>query len=309
MRRSRSPWLFQAKRPIRPPGTLWSAIADSILTQREPKHMTGVSLRQTDGIATPLGGELWSARARDWAELMEPAMRQLYVAILDRLSPLAGASLLDAGCGAGLFCRLAAARGAAVVGLDSAPALLDIARERVPSGTFDLGDVGNLPYDDATFDVVTGINSFPYVSSPIAALREAKRVAKPGGRSQIVVAAWGRADECEAAAYLDAIEALVPSSSAMPGPFALSHPGALETVAAQMELTPVDVVEVAVEWCFADLDDALDAMLSSGPAVRAVQLAGERRVRKTVTESIRPFGTARGEYRLENTFRYLIARA
>ncbi|HEV8449519.1 MAG TPA: class I SAM-dependent methyltransferase [Gemmatimonadaceae bacterium] len=271
--------------------------------------MTSVSLKQVYGGATPLGGELWSARAHDWAELMEPAMRQLYVAILDRLAPLAGTSLLDAGCGAGLFCRLAAARGAAVVGLDSAPALLDIARQRVPNGTFDLGDVGNLPYDDATFDVVTGINSFPYVSSPSAVLREARRVAKPGGRSQIVIAAWGRADECEAAAYLDAIEALVPSSSAIPGPFALSQPDALEAVAAEMELTPVEVVDVAVEWCFADLDDALDAMLSSGPAVRAVQLAGERRVRKTVAESIRPFGTARGEYRLENTFRYLIARA
>jgi len=234
-------------------------------------------------------------------------MRQLYVAILERIAPVAGVSLLDAGCGAGLFCRLAAARGATVHGLDAAPALLDIARARVPNGTFDLGDVGNLPYADARFGVVTGINSFPYVSSPIAALREAKRVAKPGAR--IVVAAWGHADECESAAYLDAIESVVPSSPGTPGPFALSQPGALETLATQAELTPVEVADVAVEWCFADLDDALDALLSSGPAVRAIQVAGERRVRKAVTESIRPFGTARGEYRLENTFRYLIARA
>ena len=257
------------------------------------------------GGATPLGGELWSTRAYDWAELMEPAMRQLYVAILDHLAPAVGTSLLDAGCGAGLFCRLAAARGASVVGLDSAPALLNIARERVASGTFDLGDVGNLPYEDESFDVVTGINSFPYVSSPIAALREAKRVAKPMGK--IVVAAWGRADECEAAAYLDAIESVVPSSAGTPGPFALSQAGALESLAKQGGLTPLQVVDVPVEWCFADLDDALDALLSSGPAVRAIQLAGERRVREAVTESIRPFGTARGEYRLENTFRYVIA--
>ena len=255
--------------------------------------------------ATPLGGELWSTRAHDWAELMEPAMRQLYTAMLDRISPLAGTTLLDAGCGAGLFCRLAAACDVTVFGIDAAPALLDIARERVPSGTFELGDVGNLPFADATFDVVTGINSFPYVSSPVAALREATRVAKPGAR--IAVAAWGRADECESAACLGAIESLLPSTPGTPGPFALSRPGALEALTSQAGLTAVEVVDVAVEWCFADLDDALDALLSSGPAIRAIQIVGQRRVRNAVAESIRPFGTARGEFRLENTFRYALA--
>jgi SAM-dependent methyltransferase len=281
----------------------YSAVSDAQLESNAERtgKMTGVSVS-----ATPLGGELWSTRAHDWAELMEPAMRELYDAILDRIGPLAGATLLDAGCGAGLFCRLAAARDATVFGLDAAPALLDMARERVPLGTFDLGDVGNLPYADATFDVVTGINSLPYVSSPVAALREAKRVAKPDAR--IIIATWGGADECESAAYLEAIVSMLPSTPSTPGPFALSQAGALETLATEAGLTPAEVVDVAVEWCFADLDDALDALLSSGPAVRAIQMVGERRVRKAVAESIRPFGTARGEYRLENTFRYLIAR-
>ena len=154
-------------------------------------------------------------------------MRQLYAAILDRIAPPTGATLLDAGCGAGLFCRLAAARGATVFGIDAAPALLDIARERVPLGTFDLGDVGNLPYADATFDVVTGINSFQYVSSPLAALREVKRVAKPD--AQIVIAALGSVDECESAAYLYAIASMLPLTPSTPGPFALSQPGVLES--------------------------------------------------------------------------------
>ncbi len=233
-------------------------------------------------------------------------MRQLYAAILDRVAPFTGAALLDAGCGAGLFCRLAGARGATVFGIDTAPALLDIARQRVPLGTFDLGDVGNLPYADGTFDVVTAINSFQYVSSPVAALHEVRRVAKPD--AQIVIAALGSVDECESAAYLYAIASMLPVTPSTPGPFALSQPGALEALARQAELTPVEEVEVAVEWCFADLDDALDALLSSGPAVRAIQIVGERRVRTVVTDSIRPFGTARGEFRLENAFRYLIAR-
>lgn len=275
------------------------------LAAEKTRIMTGISVRPTG--ATPLSGELWSTRARDWAELMEPAMRQLYVAILDRIPPRAGTMLLDAGCGAGLFCQFAADRGATVFGLDAAGALLDIARRRVASGTFDIGDIGNLPYEDDSFDLVTGINSFQYVSSPVAALCEARRVAKPG--ASIVVATWACAEECESAAYLDALTSVLPATTDAPGPFALAAPGALESLAADAELTPEEVIDVAVEWCFADLDDALDAMLSAGPAVRAIQIVGERRVREAVAEAIRPYGTARGEYRLENTFRFLIARA
>lgn len=252
-------------------------------------------------------GELWSTRARDWADLMEPAMRQLYVAILDRLASRAGATLLDAGCGSGLFCRLAVERGARVVGLDAAPALLDIARQRVPSGLFEVGDVANLPYADATFDVVTVINSLEYVTSPVAALRETKRVAR--ANAPIVIATWGCTDECEAAAYVETINAAIPPAHRTPGPFTLSTPGALQALAEAAGLESEEVVEVPVEWCFSDLHEALDALLSTGPAVRAIQLSGERRVREAVADAIRPFGTARGEHRIENTFRYLVARA
>src|SRR6478752_5027649 len=96
----------------------YPAVSDARLESDAERtgEMTGVSVRPTG--AMPLAGELWSTRAHDWAELMEPAMRQLYAAILDRIAPPTGATLLDAGCGAGLFCRLAVTRGATVSGVD-----------------------------------------------------------------------------------------------------------------------------------------------------------------------------------------------
>lgn len=268
-------------------------------------RMTSISARLVG--ATPLRGELWSTRARDWADLMEPVMEQLYVAILDRVDPCDETTLLDAGCGSGMFCRMASHRGARVFGVDAAPALLDIARARVPKGTFDFGDLGNMPYDDAMFDVVTAIDSLEYVPSPVAALREAHRLVRRGGTA--VIATWGCSDQCEAAAYVEAITAAIPPAHRTPGPFTLSAPGALEALAEAAGLTPRDSANVAVEWRFADSSEALDALLAAGPAVHAIQIVGERRIREAVAEAIRPFRTARGEYRLENTFRYLVSHS
>jgi hypothetical protein len=62
--------------------------------------------------AAQVQGELWGRQPAAWAELFEPRLRPLYEAALDALEPLAGAGLLDAGCGAGLSLRLAADRGA-----------------------------------------------------------------------------------------------------------------------------------------------------------------------------------------------------
>jgi ubiquinone/menaquinone biosynthesis C-methylase UbiE len=121
----------------------------------------------------PLAGELWSTRPTiglsSWSRRCDVVRR-------DHRSNPPAVRLLDAGCGQGCSAG-SRARGATVFGIDAAPALLDIARERVPLGTFDLGDVGNLPYADATFDVVTGINSFQYVS--VRSRRCAKSSASP----------------------------------------------------------------------------------------------------------------------------------
>jgi 2-polyprenyl-3-methyl-5-hydroxy-6-metoxy-1,4-benzoquinol methylase len=78
-------------------------------------------------------GELWGARARDWADIQEPQHRPLFEDGIRRTGTGRGSAVLDVGCGAGGFCRLAADAGATVTGIDAAPTLVEIARERVPS--------------------------------------------------------------------------------------------------------------------------------------------------------------------------------
>lgn len=64
-------------------------------------------------------GKWWGRRAEDWSSLQEFTAMPLYRTALEKLGSREGMRVLDVGCGAGLFCQLAAGRGAAVEGLDA----------------------------------------------------------------------------------------------------------------------------------------------------------------------------------------------
>jgi SAM-dependent methyltransferase len=258
------------------------------------------------GGSADVQGELWSERARDWSIFQERTAMPLYDAALARLGITAGTRVLDIGCGSGMFCRLAAQRGAGVDGIDAAPALIDIARQRVPAGHFWVGEMETLPFDSNEFDVVTGFNSFQYAANPQRALAEAARVVRRDGRALIAI--WGPLAQCEAQAYVAAVVSVLPPPPAgTPGPFALSDERALRAFASEGGLTPIDVVDVDMPFIYADVESALRGVLSAGPAARAIHAAGEGRVRDLVAAALAPYRLSSGGVRLENRFRYLVA--
>src|SRR3954470_20078624 len=99
----------------------------------------------------------------------------------------AGLDLLDVGCGPGTITVDLAARVAPgrVVGVDVSPAPLDEARARAERSQveveFAVGDVYALDAADDTFDVVHAHQVLQHLTDPVAALREMRRVTKPGG--------------------------------------------------------------------------------------------------------------------------------
>ena len=99
--------------------------------------------------------------------MQEPTARSLFDAILEATGVGPGTAMLDVGCGAGLMCQLAAARGASVSGFDAAEPMIAVARSRVPGGDFRIGDMESLPFADNSFDIVTGVNSFQYAANPV----------------------------------------------------------------------------------------------------------------------------------------------
>ncbi|WP_017584095.1 class I SAM-dependent methyltransferase [Nocardiopsis valliformis] len=101
----------------------------------------------------------------------------------DHLDLPEGASLLDVGCGTGTFFDLLRERGnkGRFVGLDSSAAALERISERGQAGPV-LADAMHLPFPDASFDAVTARHMLYHVPDPDRALREARRVTRPGGR-------------------------------------------------------------------------------------------------------------------------------
>ncbi len=131
--------------------------------------------------------EGWGRRAVDFATLSEPANCREYVALHHHLRVGPGDRLLDLACGAGLAVELATAVGATCCGIDASPRLIAVARDRNPDADLRVGDMHDLPWDDASFDVVTSFRGI-WGTTPDA-VAEAHRVLAPGGRLGITV--WG----------------------------------------------------------------------------------------------------------------------
>jgi SAM-dependent methyltransferase len=259
---------------------------------------------QLTGLAAAQG-DLWSSRAADWATIQEPQHRPLYEAVFDEAGLETGTELLDVGCGAGVACHAAVLRGAAVVGIDAAEALIKLARERVPGGEFKVADMQAMPFPDESFDVVTGFNAFSFAADPRAAIGEARRVTRPGGRVAVVVMDPARSDLTD---VLTALRDIGPPSNQGPGPLALSGEGVLEAIAEGAGQSEVDITTVACPFVYPDEASLVRAVLSAGPAVGAARALGESAVREATVAAVAGFRQQNGSYRLENTFRSLILR-
>jgi len=252
-------------------------------------------------------GPLWGARPEDWA-LSEDRQTPTYEAALRHVALEPGQHVLDVGCGAGAFLRIVARRGAVPHGIDASEALVELARTRVRGADLRVGEMEHLPYDDGSFDLVTGFNSFFFANDMVAALREARRVSKPG--AQVVIQVWGAHERCDLEAMKQiARPFLPPRPPDAPLDPDLSRPGALEALAFEAGLGPAE--EFDTTWAFEYPDEETLGRALVAVAGLAV-LAGperEHELRGAIVDGLAAFRRADGSYRLENEYRFLVARA
>jgi len=109
---------------------------------------------------------------------------------IDLLAPLPGWRIADVGCGPGAFAEALTARGAQVTAIDSAPAMLAAVEARSLGCELVEAYALLLPLASASHDAACLVQVLEYVSAPVAAVREAARIVRPGGAVLVADTDW-----------------------------------------------------------------------------------------------------------------------
>lgn len=131
--------------------------------------------------------ELQTHRAEDRHWWYQGRRRVLERAI-ERLGLPTGAHILDAGCGSGRN-MVELARHGVVTGVELSHTSVHLARERGAGEVLE-GSVMDMPFDDASFDLCVSLDVIEHLEDDVGALRELRRVTKPGGALLVTVPAY-----------------------------------------------------------------------------------------------------------------------
>jgi SAM-dependent methyltransferase len=216
--------------------------------------------------------EGWGRKAVDFATLSEPSNCREYVAMHHRLGVDVGDHVLDVACGSGLAIELAGLRGAVCAGIDASSRLIAIAHDRSPEADLRIGDMHDLPWAEATFDVATSFRGI-WGTTP-GAVSEILRVLKPGGRLGLTV--WGHLKVSPGVwAFAPFRLAATPKVENQAAMVSLGRPGAGEKLLADAGFVDVHRTTIPFALEFPDPQAYARALASTGPAYEAVQNVGE----------------------------------
>ncbi len=206
--------------------------------------------------------EMWSAgHYPTIAERLQPAS----VELVDAAQVWGGDRVLDIGVGSGNTSVELALRGGDVTGIDLTDAWFDDARTAAKAVGVELdlhvGDAEDLPFDDASFDVVASCFAHMFAPRPHVVAAEMARVLRPGGT--LAVAVWDRNGE----PAFDVLKTFLPESPAGIGsPTEWGDPDELRARfhPAGFKIDRVDKHDLY--WEFADRDAMMEWLLTaSGP--------------------------------------------
>jgi SAM-dependent methyltransferase len=251
----------------------------------------------------------WDLASNDydclWQEQLAPA--RTWMLELAALEP--GHHVLDLACGTGLV-TLAAGEivgpGGSVLGTDLSGRMIEVARQRAveqrsTNVTFKRMDAETLKLPDASFDVVLCSLGLMYVPDAHHAMREWRRVLKPGGR--VAIAVWGKRGNCGWSPVFPIVEAEV-ESDVCPLFFALGEPNVLAQLCQDAGFRDVQQRRVATALKYDDAETACDAAFIGGPVALAWSRFDEE-VRAAAREryklAIEPWRSNQG-YRIPGEF-------
>ena len=221
-----------------------------------------------------------------------------------------GKHVLDIGCGTGRSSALIKAAGATVVGVDAAQGMIDYANEIFDGIDFRVGGIEELDFGDDEFDVIFAANSVQYAADLGTALRELRRVCKPGG--SIVAGLFGPPDAVSYKPVVDALGPFMPKPppGARPGgPFRLSAPGVLEGAFASAEIDVLATGEANCPFEYGSWDEFWRGARAAGPTQMAISVAGPDAVEAATREAVEPFTAEDGSITFDpNVFIFVVGQ-
>jgi SAM-dependent methyltransferase len=227
----------------------------------------------------------WEEKAGAYERFFGGITDRVVAPLLAAASVGVGARVLDVGTGPGWVAARAAERGASVVGIDVAEAMIARARNAHPGLEFRRADAHELPFADASFDAVVGNLAVMHLSRPERAMAEFARVLRPDGA--LALTAWADPSQHRlAGVFLDAVaEARAMPPADLPrGPdfFRFSDDDVFAAALRRQGLANVAVKDITFVQRFASADDVWDGVLGSTVRVSALLTRQPEAVRQRI---------------------------
>jgi ubiquinone/menaquinone biosynthesis C-methylase UbiE len=216
----------------------------------------------------------WDLAADDYEPLWQRQLAEAQAAMMALASPAPGDRVLDIACGTGLV-AFDAARAVGpdghVLGVDLSGRMVSFAEQRarevnLSNCRFERMDAETLDLPDGKFDVVLCALGLMYMPDPEQAVREMRRVLRPGGR--ISLAVWGERSKCGWSALFPIIDAEV-ASEVCPLFFRLGQQDTLARLCADAEFEAIELRRISMTLAFRDANEACDAAFVGGPVALA----------------------------------------
>jgi len=214
----------------------------------------------------------WERASEHYSDAFGALTVQTADALLNAAGVASGTRLLDVATGPGFIAGAAAARGAAVVGLDFSSAMIAEARQRHPAITFREGDAEALPFEAGTFDAVVMNFGLLHLARPDTAIAEAHRVLRSGGRAAFTV--WAPPEEAVGFGMtIKAVQAHGNPNVPLPeGPpfFRFSAAGEFGGTLERAGFSDIAVRTLPLTWRLRSADDVFEAVSRGGVRTAAL---------------------------------------
>jgi SAM-dependent methyltransferase len=214
----------------------------------------------------------WQRAAEHYVDAFGAVTAQAAGPLLDAVAAGSATELLDVATGPGFVAAEAASRGARVIGVDFSSAMIAAAGRRYHDILFREGDAEALAFDGDTFDAVVMNFGLLHLARPEAALAEAMRVLRPGGRYAFTV--WAPPDQAVGfGMVLRAIERWGRLDVGLPeGPpfFRFSNADECRTGLGRAGFVGVSVRTLPLSWTLSSPDEVYEAISRGGVRTAAI---------------------------------------